>query len=277
MSRLSYQLKCETCGSEFIGKKSDAKNCSKECRDKAKNLKRKQVNDEKLAARLVSKPCKVCGEMFIPNKFKIDIQVYCGQVCQGKDMHIMRTQKPGYHEQRAAYKREWWKTNTDEKREKNRFYSYRSRYDGNYIPALERDNYTCVDCGETDRDKLDIHHKDHSGNTDTPNHSLDNLETLCRSCHMKHHNSEEHNIHKHRIPNEVVLDAIYSTINSAMAARKLGVATGWIYKWRSKNKSLLSPIPCPVCNTNFIPNNVKRYCSPNCAYEDKVNKRKKKV
>jgi hypothetical protein len=273
MSSLEHKLICVTCGNEFLGKKIDSKNCSKECRNKAKNMKRKQVNDAKLTERLIPKPCKVCGEMFIPNKLKIEIQVYCGKVCQQKDMHILRTQKPGYHDQRAAYKRKWWKVNTEEKREKNNFYSYRNRYDGNYIPALERDNYACTVCGETNRSLLHVHHKDHSGKTKNPNHSLDNLVTLCNSCHMKHHQSEEYNIHKKRIPPEEVAYIIECSTTLREAAKKLSVSEEWIYTWHSKNWEILKPVMCPVCKKEFQRRKFRNYCSMKCVRKGNENSR----
>ena len=49
------------------------------------------------------------------------------------------------------------------------FYSMRSI-------VLERDNYTCQDCGNKGNA---IHHKDENKN----NNSIDNLVTLCVSCH----------------------------------------------------------------------------------------------
>lgn len=56
--------------------------------------------------------------------------------------------------------------------------------------ARERDDYTCQDCGITDEEyhndiQLDVHHIDR----DPHNHDLDNLVTLCRSCHMQRHKS----------------------------------------------------------------------------------------
>ena len=274
MSFLTHKLKCVTCGKDFEGKKIDSKNCSKECRVKSGHIKRKQVNDAKLAERLVPKPCKVCGDMFIPHKFKIEIQVYCGLVCQQKDMHKMRTEKPGYREQRREYAVKYRKVNHTEKRMKVMSQSHKVRYGGNYIPALERDNYTCTSCGETERKKLDVHHKDHSGSSDNPNNELDNLETLCRSCHMKHHSSEEYNIRSYRIPDEKVIEVIESSKTLKEAAGKLEVSEDWIYTWSSKKWNLLKPIHCPVCNTEFPNRKNRKFCSANCAYEDKVKKRK---
>jgi group II intron reverse transcriptase/maturase len=45
--------------------------------------------------------------------------------------------------------------------------------------VLERDGYRCIRCGSTD--SLDVHHKVARQNRGTDN--LENLETLCRSCH----------------------------------------------------------------------------------------------
>lgn len=279
MSKLVYRLVCVTCGNEFEGKKSDSKNCSKECRVKAGHIKRKQVNDEKLAQKLKQiqpKQCLNCNEMFIPYVSKQDTQVYCGSECQQKYLHKLRTEKPGYHEQRAAYKREWYSENIEEKRAINRFYAYKNRYDGNFIPALERDNYTCTECGETDREKLHVHHKDHSGKTYNPNHALDNLQTLCKHCHAKHHNSEENNIHKYRIPDEEVKQAIETTNTIIEASYKLGVHVSWVYGWRRDKWSLLKPKSCPVCKKEFPNRGQKTFCSHDCAYEHKMNLRRGK-
>jgi 5-methylcytosine-specific restriction endonuclease McrA len=55
----------------------------------------------------------------------------------------------------------------------------------NRLAVLDRDDHRCVRCGRTNR--LHVHHK-HSwkpGQGDP--HALDNLETLCASCHRKAH------------------------------------------------------------------------------------------
>jgi len=70
----------------------------------------------------------------------------------------------------------------------DRIYKDEIRFGGNKEKSLIRDNYTCQDCGS--RDNLVTHHKDKSGNSDNPNNEMDNLITLCRSCHMKKHKGD---------------------------------------------------------------------------------------
>jgi 5-methylcytosine-specific restriction endonuclease McrA len=66
-------------------------------------------------------------------------------------------------------------------------------FGGNRIKALERDNYTCQRCGTND--DLHVHHIDGLGTTtplDQRNNALENLQTLCRSCHTTVHAMERH-------------------------------------------------------------------------------------
>ena len=46
---------------------------------------------------------------------------------------------------------------------------------------LDRDGWQCQRCGMYGR--LEVHHRDGDPGLNT----LDNLETLCRSCHIRHH------------------------------------------------------------------------------------------
>jgi hypothetical protein len=54
----------------------------------------------------------------------------------------------------------------------------------------ERDGYKCIDCGIPQEQlnmkigNLDVHHLD----LDKKNHTLDNLVSLCRGCHIRRHN-----------------------------------------------------------------------------------------
>ena len=49
------------------------------------------------------------------------------------------------------------------------------------LDVLRRDNYGCRDCGKTGR--LDIHHVDFN----KKNNDIENLITVCASCHTKRH------------------------------------------------------------------------------------------
>lgn len=51
--------------------------------------------------------------------------------------------------------------------------------------ALKRDNYTCQECGSTEC--LEVHHIKTRKNYPELAHNLDNLKTLCRTCHLKAH------------------------------------------------------------------------------------------
>lgn len=71
------------------------------------------------------------------------------------------------------------------------------RYSGNYKTVMERDCYSCTICNS--KDDLTVHHKDKSGmksmgSYKISNNSINNLVTLCRSCHSKHHAKEKLNI-----------------------------------------------------------------------------------
>ena len=52
--------------------------------------------------------------------------------------------------------------------------------------TFERDGYRCVRCGKAGA--LECHHRIHMD--DGGSNDLDNLETLCRDCHIRHHRRE---------------------------------------------------------------------------------------
>lgn len=83
--------------------------------------------------------------------------------------------------------RKWWAIH--QKWVQN--YLDKKRYNGNKSKVLQRDNYTCQCCGfyDSSSKKLHIHHINEKSffNTDNPDHSMNNLITLCQSCHIKYH------------------------------------------------------------------------------------------
>jgi 5-methylcytosine-specific restriction endonuclease McrA len=63
-------------------------------------------------------------------------------------------------------------------------------FDGKRQEVLKRDGYMCQKCGCSDLEQLVVHHRDGSGRGKTVhNNGLDNLITLCRSCHASEHNT----------------------------------------------------------------------------------------
>ncbi len=68
-----------------------------------------------------------------------------------------------------------------------------------YIQAIARDFYMCTKCGETDINKLIIHHIDNSRKTKKLNDELNNLTTLCKPCHAVIHCVNEPKIDMRRL------------------------------------------------------------------------------
>jgi|GEM_PF-2637649 len=69
-----------------------------------------------------------------------------------------------------------------------------SRFRGKRLRCLERDTFTCQDCGVQDFSDtiLNVHHIDGNGRgKEKPNNDLSNLVTLCVSCHSIRHNRRE--------------------------------------------------------------------------------------
>lgn len=67
------------------------------------------------------------------------------------------------------------------------------------LKALERDNYTCCKCGETNTKLLVVHHKNYKGKNMTSQKDMDNrlsnLETLCHKCHNAFHRHKAKDYH----------------------------------------------------------------------------------
>jgi len=76
--------------------------------------------------------------------------------------------------------------NHSENLDKRRLIREEKHFNGNRQATLERDGFKCVLCEATE--DLVVHHKDGNGRgKEKPNNNIENLETLCRSCHMKVH------------------------------------------------------------------------------------------
>ena len=82
----------------------------------------------------------------------------------------------------------------------------------NRLIKLRDNNHICEICGEIGNE---IHHKDHSKN----NHSLDNLQVLCRKCHLRHHLSKFVKIYNFTIKE---------------ISKKLGISPSTVFKRHQK-------------------------------------------
>lgn len=142
---------CKNCNREFHGGTSQTKFCSKDCytQFQIKNTKAKP-NCE----------CFICKKIFYVNPKRIRERgegKYCSKECHSIGMTgLVKNGVPVKH-----YHNQQW--NIARKK------------------AMERDGYKCVVCERTDR--LSVNHMFPRtwGGTD----DLDNLETLCNSCHPK--------------------------------------------------------------------------------------------
>lgn len=86
----------------------------------------------------------------------------------------------------AALRKKWWLKMGG--LDYARLQREQRHYDGLREPVLQRDRYKCVRCGSTE--DLTVHHKDGNGRNmppDAKNNRMENLETVCRPCHMQIH------------------------------------------------------------------------------------------
>lgn len=167
-------VECDWCGGEFSDYRSriertDGKYCSQECSAESKRIRG-------------AGECARCGETFDerPSRLARAEHNFCSKSCRADWMA----------EQNKRHKSSLWKGGL-------------SDHDRNYGPnwekqrkaALERDG-VCFMCGEAD--DLVVHHKRRVKNYDRTcpgwwrkANALDNLITLCRSCHSHVHANEE--------------------------------------------------------------------------------------
>lgn len=168
-------ITCPVCQKQ-VERKGAAKYCSDECKRKALN-ERLHPKEEIV--------CAQCGKRFITNRTRTK---FCSQKCRRLHQYW---KDPEYGKQKT---KEWSRANQEKRKQANSEYHNKIRYGGNREKCFERDGYKCVRCGSTKQ--LVPHHKDGSGQTDNPNHDLDNLETLCRKCHMALHDPNPHKPNK---------------------------------------------------------------------------------
>ena len=92
-------------------------------------------------------------------------------------------QRPDVKARSAARMRKRRRDDRTGEREYQRRWYLKNKYDKNGILALERDDFKCQNPGCTSEKPVVIHHIDWN----EENNEIENLVTLCRSCHTRIH------------------------------------------------------------------------------------------
>lgn len=156
--RLKHIYECEVCEKVFhrpVRLNQKVRFCSKGCMYKKLKKERNPFNCK----------CKECGKRF--HKSKSAIKAGEGKYCSFECKRIYATGKGKWLNGKAKYPHYYARPNWKKKR----------------LKALKIDNYECQLCGLKPKkhSRLQVHHKKRrtKGGTD----DLDNLITLCFSCH----------------------------------------------------------------------------------------------
>lgn len=89
-------------------------------------------------------------------------------------------------EKLTQYKRDWYVAHHAESLVQHKINRENRHFSGLREAVLVRDNHMCCRCKKTTT--LIVHHIDGNGRgSDTPNNTLENLQTLCRGCHFLCH------------------------------------------------------------------------------------------
>jgi hypothetical protein len=165
---------CACCQSVYKPTSATQKVCEN-CRPlyfAEQNMARSKAIREKKGSPTIGsiKQCKDCGDDFV---YIAGPQSRCSS-CQ---KHY-----------KVSQIHEWLKKDIDRLKKYTTKAKDNYMFSGNRGLALERDNFTCQKCGTTD--DLHIHHIDGNGVTvdrNIRNDDINNLVTLCRTCHTTVH------------------------------------------------------------------------------------------
>lgn len=115
------------------------------------------------------------------------LEIYCRGCCKKCYYYSYRNNQTNKVKAKQN-KHDWYVANV-QGTDRQRLAREEAHFDGNRELVLERDDYKCTECGSTN--KLIVHHKDGNGRgSKIKNNELDNLVTLCRSCHVNVHRKE---------------------------------------------------------------------------------------
>lgn len=174
-------VECDWCGSKFERVPSHATGhnfCSNDCHSKWQSENIVGENHPSWKGGLIEEDCAYCGNELERQRSEVEKfeRLFCDKKCYGqwKSENVVEEDHPNW---KGGYDR-YYGPNWGEQRQK----------------ALERDGYTCQRCGmrsathkEEKGKELNIHHITPAREFDDyeKQNNLDNLITLCSSCHRK--------------------------------------------------------------------------------------------
>jgi len=143
---------------------------------------------------MTNKICKLCNSEFEYNNTNRKYCKECSKISFIKRYWMMN---PELMKERSRIHR---KNNLEKCRECCRLsqitVNNRERFGGNRQHVLNRDDYNCQIClcDVSGKGKPCVHHLD----KDKTNNSIENLQTLCLSCHAKLHYDKEHPLNNYQ-------------------------------------------------------------------------------
>lgn len=144
-----------------------------------------------LVRQTFEKPCDICGKTMKtrPTRVKQGRGKYCSKICYWKGMSITQSSKT--HSEKTRIK-----MSNKRKGELNPAFIHgesesMSQYNSKFNLLLKekirkRDSYICKMCSA--KNSKTVHHLDHN----KLNNKLENLITLCNSCHSSYHRTYEY-------------------------------------------------------------------------------------
>jgi hypothetical protein len=205
------------------------------------------------------KTCLECGAKLDSRKCFHNSK-FCSVVCQRKDSDRRRKDDGRKRESFIKY----YEKHKDAYKLRAKIHREQKRFSGKREDALKRDNYKCQMCGSTER--LEVHHKDNSGRCSKPNNSLENLQTLCSSCHslVTNKNMGRYiDVDMEKVKQEMQGCNAISDLAEKLKINPITLA----YKMRKKGISILHNKACEICGNEFEISGMyhyKKYCSPQC-------------
>jgi len=108
--------------------------------------------------------------------------IYCAVPVNGRSACKKCSEKSYYRSKKRGDRMKYFYKHRERLNKENLERYYKRKYGGYYHTVIERDGFSCIKCGKSTN--LIVHHIDGNGyNSKNPNNDINNLITLCNSCH----------------------------------------------------------------------------------------------